>query len=52
MRTHLFVAVLTLAAASAFVQAPQPPFFNVITLEASAASVPMNVRRSITESPR
>jgi hypothetical protein len=33
MRTHLFVAVLMLAAAPAFAQAPQQPFFNVITLE-------------------
>jgi predicted secreted protein len=41
MRPHLLVAVLALAAASAFAQAPQQPFFNVITLEASAtADVP------------
>ncbi len=41
MRPNLFVAVLALAAASAFAQAPQQPFFNVITLEASAtADVP------------
>ena len=41
MRPNLLVAVLALAAASAFAQAPQQPFFNVITLEASAtADVP------------
>jgi len=41
MRRNLLVAVLALAAASAFAQAPQQPFFNVITLEASAtADVP------------
>lgn len=41
MRRNLFAAVLALAAASAFAQSPQQPFFNVITLEASAtADVP------------
>jgi predicted secreted protein len=41
MRRHLLAALLALAAASAFAQAPQQPFFNVITLEASAtADVP------------
>jgi len=41
MRPNLVVAVLALAAASAFAQAPQQPFFNVITLETSAtADVP------------
>ena len=41
MRPNLLVTVLALAAASAFAQAPQQPFFNVITLEASAtADVP------------
>ena len=41
MRPNLLVAVLALAAASAFAQAPQQPFFNVVTLEASAtADVP------------
>jgi len=41
MRPHLLVAVLAVATASAFAQSPQQPFFNVITLEASAtADVP------------
>jgi predicted secreted protein len=41
MRPDLFIGILALAAASAFAQAPLQPFFNVITLEASAtADVP------------
>jgi len=41
MRPVPSIAVLALVATSAFAQAPQQPFFNVITLEASAtADVP------------
>ncbi len=41
MRPTLLTAVLTLAAATALAQAPQQPYFNVVTLEASAtADVP------------
>ena len=41
MRHALFITALALVAASAHAQAPQQPFFNVITLEASAtADVP------------
>jgi predicted secreted protein len=41
MRLERFIGVLALAVAPAFAQAPQQPFFNVVTLEASAtADVP------------
>jgi len=41
MQRTLLIPVLALAAATALAQAPQQPFFNVITLEASAtADVP------------
>ena len=38
MRAKLLFTVITLAAASAMAQAPQPPFLNVVSLEVSATT--------------